>query len=192
MPTDPAILYINNVINNPKRWVNGQNTQSDIPNLTIGKTKKKVLKKDINDRIIICVNFLKSKGYSLNGIAGLMGNLLSENDTLDPSRGEDDPVVKGSRGGYGIAQWTDSRRRDLERSLGSNLNNLNSQLEFLVNELKNKYKNVNNTLKNPSSTVYQTTYIVLYKFEIPLVKNLNPRLNSANYILELIKENNLF
>jgi len=62
MPTDPAISYINNVINNPIKWTNGQNTQSDIPNLTIAKTKKIVLKKDINDRIIICVNFLKSKG----------------------------------------------------------------------------------------------------------------------------------
>ena len=192
MPIDPAILYISNVINNPKKWTVGQNIQQNGPNLTIAKTKKIVLKKDINDRIIICVNFLKSKGYSLNGIAGLLGNLLNENDTLDPSRGEDNPVVKGSRGGYGIVQWTGPRRRDLERSLGSNLNNLNSQLEFMVNELNNKYKNLNNTLKNPSSTIYQTTYDVLYDFEVPLVKNLNPRLNSANYVLELIKENNLF
>lgn len=41
MPTDPAILYINNVINNPKKWVGGQNAggDSNVPNLTIGKTK---------------------------------------------------------------------------------------------------------------------------------------------------------
>jgi hypothetical protein len=192
MPTDPAILYISNVINNPKKWTVGQNTQQNGPNLTIAKTKKIVLKKDINDRIIICVNFLKSKGYSLNGIAGLLGNLLNENSTLEPSRGEDNPVVKGSRGGYGIAQWTGPRRIKLERNLGRNLNNLNSQLEFLVNELNNDFPTLNKILKNSNSTVYKTTYDVLYDFENPLVKNLNPRLNSANYILELIKENNLF
>ncbi|PLP58257.1 hypothetical protein CYK37_15190 [Mesorhizobium loti] len=67
-----------------------------------------------------------------------MMNIQSENDTFNPGRNEDKPVVHGSRGGFGLLQWTGRRRRDLEKfaaDRGVVASDLDTQLDFLASEL---------------------------------------------------------
>ncbi|WP_147296834.1 phage tail tip lysozyme [Paracoccus thiocyanatus] len=58
---------------------------------------------------------------------------------LNPGINEQNPVVPGSRGGFGLAQWTGPRRRQLEAfaaQRGAPVSDLNTQLDFLMTELQ--------------------------------------------------------
>lgn len=58
---------------------------------------------------------------------------------LDPAINEKAPVVPGSRGGFGLAQWTGPRRKALENyaaAAGKPVGDLNTQLDFLMMELQ--------------------------------------------------------
>ncbi|CDP50709.1 hypothetical protein [Devosia sp. DBB001] len=62
-----------------------------------------------------------------------------DESALDPSVNEASPLVPGSRGGYGLAQWTGDRRNALEQfAAGRNANvaDPNVQLDFLMQELQ--------------------------------------------------------
>lgn len=52
-------------------------------------------------------------GFTKAQAAGVVGNLDHESDGFEGLQ-EYNPVVKGSRGGYGYAQWTGPRRRQFE------------------------------------------------------------------------------
>lgn len=57
---------------------------------------------------------------------------------LNPGINERAPIVPGSRGGFGLAQWTGPRRRQLEdfaRQRGVAVSDLDAQLDFLMMEL---------------------------------------------------------
>ena len=78
-------------------------------------------------------------GITSAAASGIVGNLAHESAGFKQLQ-EVTPLVEGSRGGYGFAQWTGSRRRQFEQ--WSKENNLNpSSYEankgFLVHELKN-------------------------------------------------------
>jgi hypothetical protein len=63
---------------------------------------------------------------------------LRDESGLDPGINERNPVVRGSRGGFGLAQWTGPRRRALERfaeANGQDVSNPDVQLDFIVHEL---------------------------------------------------------
>jgi len=69
---------------------------------------------------------------------GFVMNFQSESG-LRPDINEVAPVVPGSRGGYGLAQWTGPRRRELEAfaaSRGVPASDMNAQLDFLMTELQ--------------------------------------------------------
>lgn len=58
---------------------------------------------------------------------------------LNPGINEAAPIVPGSRGGYGLAQWTGPRRKALESfaaQKGANVADPNVQLDFLMTELQ--------------------------------------------------------
>lgn len=57
---------------------------------------------------------------------------------LNPGINERNPIVPGSRGGFGLAQWTGPRRRQLEAfaaERGVPVSDLDMQLDFLMTEL---------------------------------------------------------
>jgi len=69
---------------------------------------------------------------------GFVMNFQSESG-LRPDINEVSPVVPGSRGGYGLAQWTGPRRRELEdfaAQRGVPASDMNAQLDFLMTELQ--------------------------------------------------------
>ncbi|WP_299949071.1 phage tail tip lysozyme [uncultured Ruegeria sp.] len=69
---------------------------------------------------------------------GFIANFKDESN-LDPGINEINPTVPGSRGGFGLAQWTGPRRVALEQfaqQRGSNVSDIDTQLDFLVHELQ--------------------------------------------------------
>lgn len=86
----------------------------------------------------VVTNGLIERGFAPHVAQGITMNLQDESG-LNPGINEKNPTVSGSRGGFGLAQWTGSRRVALERAAneaGVPVNDRNFQLDFLTNELK--------------------------------------------------------
>ncbi|TPJ97632.1 hypothetical protein FJ872_31970 [Mesorhizobium sp. B2-5-9] len=72
------------------------------------------------------------------GIADAFVMNFQDESGLNPGINEKNPTVAGSRGGYGLAQWTGPRRRALESfaaSQGKPAGDQDTQLDFLMSEL---------------------------------------------------------
>ena len=68
---------------------------------------------------------------------GFLMNFKDESG-LNPGINEQNPIVPGSRGGFGLAQWTGPRRKQLEafaQQRGTPVSDMNTQLDFLMEEL---------------------------------------------------------
>lgn len=89
-------------------------------------------------------NFFKSKGFSDSIVAGIMGNLRLESN-LNPN------ALNKSSGAFGIAQWLGGRKTGLQnyaKSIGSSVNDLTTQLNFLWKELNGSEKKTLNYLNS--------------------------------------------
>ena len=138
--------------------------------------------------------FFKSKGWTDEGVAALMGNLDKEStlrpvqlqgDLADSNRTKSMKYVaeadKNKRNftkgqiGFGIAQWTTPDRKEnlwnYAQSKGKSVGDLDTQLEFLNDELETKYKGVVAELKN-AKDVGSAAVTVLKKFEVARDRNL--------------------
>lgn len=80
------------------------------------------------------VQGLMARGVPQAAALGLAGNMAVES-RYDPGINEIAPLVPGSRGGFGLIQWTGPRRRQLEAYAGNNVADVDTQLDFLVHEL---------------------------------------------------------
>ena len=132
--------------------------------------------------------FLKSKGFTDFGVAGLMGNLYAESGlspinlqnsyekklnftdqsyTQAVDNGSYTNFVKDAAG-YGLAQWTYwSRKQNLlnyARSVGKSIGDLDMQLEFLCKELSG-YSAVWKTLQSAKS-VFEVSNAVLLQLSL--------------------------
>lgn len=64
---------------------------------------------------------------------------FKDESNLNPGINEAKPIVPGSRGGFGLSQWTGDRRRNLEAFAGQRgvpVSDLDMQLDFLMTELQ--------------------------------------------------------
>lgn len=80
---------------------------------------------------------LIDRGMAPHVADGFVMNFQDESG-LDPTINEVSPTVPGSRGGFGIAQWTGPRRAALEdfaKGRGTSAGDLNTQLDYLMTEL---------------------------------------------------------
>lgn len=81
---------------------------------------------------------LIARGLTPAQAEGVVMNLGDESG-FDPGVNEVAPIVPGSRGGYGLAQWTGPRRNALEdyaRASGRPVSDVDLQLDFLMQELR--------------------------------------------------------
>lgn len=81
---------------------------------------------------------LIQRGLAPHVADGFIRNFQDES-RLDPTINEHSPLVPGSRGGFGLAQWTGPRRRALEQyasSKGVAPGDMGIQLDFLMSELQ--------------------------------------------------------
>jgi hypothetical protein len=81
---------------------------------------------------------LLDRGIPAHVADGFLMNFRDESG-LRTDINEAAPIVPGSRGGFGLAQWTGPRRRELEafaQSRGVPASDMNAQLDFLMAELQ--------------------------------------------------------
>ena len=109
--------------------------------------------------------FFKKKGWTDEQSAGIVGNLLQENSTLDPNK-------TNSIGAHGIAQWLSSdRKENFKNTIGRGTKTIeqstfDEQLEFIDWELRNSESKAGNALKNTSS-IEDATMVVRNQYERP-------------------------
>lgn len=132
-------------------------------------------------------NFLKNKGLTDAGAAGLMGNINAESglesviyqNSCKATIGLTDKeyVEKVNDGsytnfvhdgvGFGLVQWTFwSRKEDFLKACKTDIGDLTCQLEFLIKELKADFPHVLDVLKN-SDDVKECSDLVFDDYEGP-------------------------
>lgn len=143
-------------------------------------------------------NFLIDSGFTEQGAAALMGNLEAESGCKsvrvqgDYTHGNADEYSQNytnqvdcgqiskeqfvnngpGGGGYGLAQWTDPSRKeklyDYAKSKGASIGDLQTQLEYLVQELStNAYYSTIWTMVTTSNDMNGTCDMILKRFENP-------------------------
>lgn len=81
---------------------------------------------------------LIKRGVPVPVADGFIMNFRDESG-LNPGLNEAKPIVPGSRGGFGLAQWTGPRRVELEKfaqNTGRSVSDVDTQLDFLMRELQ--------------------------------------------------------
>lgn len=134
-------------------------------------------------------NYLKEHGLSDEQVAGIMGNLAHE--AGDPTFNQATKAVEaGSGAGFGLMQWTGSRRGQIESAAqreGKELTDLQFQLDYMVEESKGRTAlnggNEWDELKNQKSLEDATRYW-MDNAERPGVPHFDRRLELAKQYLE--------
>ena len=149
-------------------------------------------------------NFLRCKGMSPAGAAGLMGNLYAESglnpqnlqNSYEKRLGFTDTAYTAAvdsgaysnfvhdSAGYGLAQWTYWSRKEAllayVKAAGASVGELETQLGFLRKELAESYPAVLAALKSAKS-VREASDVVLTKYERPADQSENVKIKRAGY-----------
>jgi peptidoglycan hydrolase-like protein with peptidoglycan-binding domain/lysophospholipase L1-like esterase len=131
----------------------------------------KASSKNISDANTV-IDFFVGKGLSREHAAGIAGNIQAESGF--------NPIIIGDSGkAFGLAQWRDSRRDNLETWTADNgydVNSVEGQLEFLWWELNNSESTALNKLKQ-TDTPSDAAYAFAKFYERPTV--IKPERQSA-------------
>lgn len=122
------------------------------------------------------IDGLIARGASEPVAKGIVANMRAESG-LNPGINELRPVVKGSRGGYGLNQWTGPRRRQYEafaKERGKDFSDVETQLDFTFWEFQNTEKRAWEALQG-ATTAEQAAIIYSNKFLRPGVPHLSKR-----------------
>jgi hypothetical protein len=123
---------------------------------------------------------LVARGLSLPVAQGIVANMKAESN-LQPGINEIAPVVPGSRGGYGLNQWTGPRRVSYEQfaaERGAPLNDLQTQLDFTMYELQGPERAAYTALQGVQDPI-EAARIYSEQFLRPGVPNMDKRLGYA-------------
>jgi hypothetical protein len=125
----------------------------------------------------------------VEGSAAVLGNIWAESKLQAINEGK--PTVKGSRGGYGWAQWTGPRRRAAEtfwRDRGMNASTDAAQLAFLISELQTTEKRGILAVMRPG-TLEERTKAFELAYERAGAKNYPERYKGARLALAAFNAN---
>jgi hypothetical protein len=129
----------------------------------------------------VVIDGLVQRGIPLHIAQGMAANMMAES-RLDPGINEIAPLIPGSRGGYGLNQWTGPRRRQYEtfaQERGSALDDLNTQLDFTMWELQNTEQGAWNALQGAQDP-REAARIYSERFLRPGIPHLDRRLAYAD------------
>ena len=110
----------------------------------------------------------KDLGLTLEQAAGLVGNLGYESAQFKTLQ-EIKPLIPGSKGGFGIAQWTGVRRRNFEAWCSENglyPHSMEANYGFLLHELRGDYKSFADRLRRALS-VADASRLTHKEYETP-------------------------
>jgi hypothetical protein len=129
---------------------------------------------------------LMSRGLSLPVARGITANMIAESG-LNPGINEIAPLVPGSRGGFGLNQWTGPRRRQLEEyaeQQGRPIDDLDLQLDFTIWELGNTERAAMDALSGVNDPV-EAARIYSERFLRPGIPHMDRRLAEARRLAGL-------
>lgn len=121
------------------------------------------------------------RGIPRHVAIGIAGNMAVESAGFQTDVNEFAPVVPGSRGGYGLNQWTGPRRRQYEAfaaDRGAPTSDLGTQLDFTVWELQNTEASAGKALMGAQSPE-DAARIYSEKFLRPGVPHMDRRLSET-------------
>lgn len=126
------------------------------------------------------VEGLIQRGMPRAAALGFAGNFQVESG-FDPGINERNPTVAGSRGGYGLAQWTGPRRRQLETfaaSRGVDVSDPDLQMDFLIWELQNTEKRAGDAIFAAQDPT-EAARLVSTEFLRPGIPHLDARIKAT-------------
>lgn len=141
--------------------------------------------------VAVTNRLMKDMNISQEDAAAIVGNLIHESAGLKPDINEKNPVVPGSRGGYGWAQWTGSRRREFESFAKENNLDIKSDeanYQFLVHELRSSESKSIDAIKNAQG-VEAKTVAFEKAYERAGIKHHASRIKHANRVLSNLQAN---
>lgn len=144
----------------------------------LGKLKKPKLSGTPLD----VVDYFMKRGFTTAQAIGIAGNLVIESRLQTTAVGDYGVA-------YGLAQWRDSRLKDLEDYCISNRVNIKDfyvQLDFIMHELNNKEKRAKQELL-ATNTVTDSTLAFAKYYERPHTSTYDERLDEALKIYNYIK-----
>lgn len=125
-------------------------------------------------------------GITTAQAAGIVGNLDHETGGFKFMQ-ELKPVVPGSRGGLGFAQWTGDRRVAFEawgKENNVDLNSYEANRDYLIYEISNTSEGRFLSELEESTTVEEATKIVSKRYLRPGIPKMNSRLSRAKSYME--------
>ena len=129
------------------------------------------------------VEGLIARGMPRTAAIGFAGNFAVESG-FNPGINEISPLVPGSRGGFGLAQWTGPRRREYEAFASQNgqpIDGLLPQLDFLMQELNTTEARSRDSIYN-AQTPEEAARLVSDLFLRPGIPHLDRRIAAAQAI----------
>jgi hypothetical protein len=123
---------------------------------------------------------LVARGMPLHIAQGVVANMKAESN-LQPGINEIAPVVPGSRGGFGLNQWTGPRRVAYEQfaaNRGAPLDDLQTQLDFTMYELQGPERSAYEALQGAQDPL-EAARIYSERFLRPGIPNMDKRLGYA-------------
>lgn len=131
----------------------------------------------------LVIQGLVQRGVPLHIAQGIAANMIAES-RLDPGINEIAPLVPGSRGGFGLNQWTGPRRRALEAAAdqrGVPVNDLDFQLDYTMEELQGTENRAWQALQG-ASNAEEAARLYSERFLRPGIPHLDARLAHARRI----------
>lgn len=133
--------------------------------------------------------YFHSKGWTLNAICGMLGNMSVES-SLNPGRWQSDTFGMNGGGGYGLVQWTPyTNYTNWVDSIGSNEymsmdNNLDRIMYEFENNLQyfptNSYPETFEQFSKSNKSLEYLTTAFLRNYERAGVEHIEVRINFAN------------
>jgi hypothetical protein len=123
---------------------------------------------------------LLKRGMAPHVAQGVVANMIAESG-LKPGINEIAPLVPGSRGGFGLNQWTGPRRVAFEgfaKGRGAGLDDLDTQLDFTMHELQGPESRAWAALQGAPDAV-TAARVYSEKFLRPGIPNMDKRLREA-------------
>lgn len=127
------------------------------------------------------VQGLMERGLPYHVALGIAGNMAVESGYRTDIN-EIAPLVEGSRGGFGLNQWTGPRRRALEaaaQARGVPVDDLGFQLDYTIEELYGPERNAFNALRQ-TQTPEEAARVYSEQFLRPGIPHMDRRIAETN------------
>jgi len=129
----------------------------------------------------LIISGLVQRGVPESAAVGIAGNIAVESG-FNPGINEAAPIVPGSRGGYGLIQWTGPRRRQFESYAGQNIDDLDTQLDFLVHELNTTERGARDAIYAAQDPI-EAARLTSTKFLRPGIPHMDRRIQETRELM---------